>query len=422
VSYNKYKENICPPPPAVQASAMAPSVFLAGLLQLPWPDLAARLITKDELREAGWSEAKIKLHLGEPKGRHPSTHFQNPLGQPYWTGQQVLSAAVRGGYISAELKDWPYQVPVHGLTASGRFIMALEQGGRLVMHPALEVVMRNLVHVKAELASLAVAKPLLGERNLLAEPGLGLGSLMIKHFNVTMQHFPPSMPADECLDYPLWVEGKPSELAQRIEAFCEEQQLLAELQVLATEQDVIDTLAEDIASKENRYVDISTEELAELCGVSPADGDACRTTYAYWQDLDGWDQHHERMGEMEPYVSPSRWKRFERWIERIEEGELEFEDLKLTPRELEIIELLLNQDGYEDRSYLAVCTHCFEGRNGQPVNFQYFVGDGGDIEDSSGPYHFSEPEGINCDEDLSHPKTGKRLCDLLYKPRKPKAK
>jgi hypothetical protein len=193
---------------------MAPSVFLAGLLQLPWPDLAERLITKDELREAGWSDAKIKLHLGEPKGRHPSTHFQNPLGQPFWSGQQVLSAAVRGGYISAELKDWPYQVPVHGLTASGRFIMALEQGGRLVMHPALEVVMRNLVHVKAELASLAVAKPLLGERNLLAEPGLGLGSLMIKHFNVTMQHFPPSMPADECSDYPLWVEGKPSELAR----------------------------------------------------------------------------------------------------------------------------------------------------------------------------------------------------------------
>jgi len=400
---------------------MAPSVFLAGLMQLPWPDLAARLITKDELREAGWSDSKIKLHLGEPKGRHPSTHFRNPLGQPYWTGQQVLSAAVRGGYISAEMKDWPYQVPIHGLINEGRFIMAIEQGGRLVMHPALEIVMRNLVHVKTELASLAIAKPLLGERNLLAEPNLGLGGLMIKHFKVTMHHFPPSMPADECLDYPLWVEGNPTELAQRIEIFYEEQQLLAELQVLATEQDIIDTLAEDIASRENRYKDISTAELAELCGVNPADGDACRTTYAYWHDLDACDQHHERMGEMEPYVSPSRWKRIQRWIERIEEGELEFEDLKLTGRELEIIELLHNQDGSEDRAYLAVCTHCFEGRNGQPVNFQYFVGDGGEIEDESGPYDFSEPEGINCDEDLSHPKTGRRLCDLLYRPRKPKA-
>ena len=82
-----------------------------ALLKMPWADLANNLITKNELRASGWSEAKIKRHLGKPHGRHPSTHFRNPLGQPYWTGQQVLSAAVRGGYISAELKDWPYQVP-----------------------------------------------------------------------------------------------------------------------------------------------------------------------------------------------------------------------------------------------------------------------------------------------------------------------
>ena len=94
-------------------------------MKMPWADLAGILVTKDDLRGSGWSEAKIKLHLGEPKGRHPSTHFRNPLGQPYWTGQQVLSAAVRGGFISAELKDWPYQVPVHGLRDCGSFIMAI---------------------------------------------------------------------------------------------------------------------------------------------------------------------------------------------------------------------------------------------------------------------------------------------------------
>ncbi|MEY3813191.1 MAG: hypothetical protein RL495_1138, partial [Verrucomicrobiota bacterium] len=54
---------------------------------------------------------------------------------PYWTGQQVLSAAVRGGFISAELKYWPYQVPVHGLRDCGSFIMAIEQKDGLVMHP-----------------------------------------------------------------------------------------------------------------------------------------------------------------------------------------------------------------------------------------------------------------------------------------------
>jgi hypothetical protein len=68
----------------------------AGLMKMPWADLAGILVTKDELREAGWSEAKIKLHLGQPHGRHPSTHFRNPLGQPYWTGQRVVAAAVRG--------------------------------------------------------------------------------------------------------------------------------------------------------------------------------------------------------------------------------------------------------------------------------------------------------------------------------------
>jgi len=83
-------------------SGMAVSALLVSLQQLDWADLATHLVTKDELRAAGWSEAKIKLHLGEPKGRHPSTHFRNPLGQPYWNGQQVLAAAVRAGLLPSD--------------------------------------------------------------------------------------------------------------------------------------------------------------------------------------------------------------------------------------------------------------------------------------------------------------------------------
>ena len=83
---------------------MAVSALLLSLQQLDWPALASHLVTKDELRGSGWSEAKIKLHLGEPKGRHPSTHFRNPLGQPYWTGQQVLAAAVRAGFLPSDVK------------------------------------------------------------------------------------------------------------------------------------------------------------------------------------------------------------------------------------------------------------------------------------------------------------------------------
>ena len=180
-----------------------------SLMKMPWDGLAGILVTKDDLRGSGWSEAKIKLHLGEPKGRHPSTHFRNPLGQPYWTGQQVLSAAVRAGYISAELKDWPYQAPVHGLRDCGSFIMAIEQGGRLVMHPQVDEAMRYLVKIKASLASLAIAKPRISELNALAEPGLGLGQVILKHFNVRTKAFHSHLPESECVDFALWVYGEP---------------------------------------------------------------------------------------------------------------------------------------------------------------------------------------------------------------------
>ena len=392
------------------------------LLKSPWEELAHRLLTKNELREAAWSEGTIKLHLGKPHGRHPSTHFRNPLGQPYWTGQQVLAAAVRAGLLPSDVKQWPYAQPVHGLTHDGQFLLGYFERGVLVMHPGVELALIALLKAKQELADKCNLYPQLGAANTLANPDQTFGEMIVEIFRLNEMAFPPTIPAVECIEKVLWMHGTPQNQTEKIQVFEREQRLLAELQCLSGAEDVIEALAEDITSKEHRYVELETSVLADLCGIEPADGDASRTTYAYWHDLDACDEHHERMRDMEPYVSPSRWQRFERWIERIEEGELEFEDLNLTTRELEIIELLHNQDGREDRAYLAVCTHCLKSRKGLPVNFQYFVGDGGVIEDSSGPYHFSEPEGINCDEDITHPKTGKRLADLRYKPRKPKSR
>ena len=393
-----------------------------GLMKMPWADLERILVTKDDLRGSGWSEAKIKLHLGEPKGRYPSTHFRNPLGQPYWTGQQVLSAAVRGGFISAELKDWPYQVPVHGLTDCGSFIMALEQKHGLVMHPEVDEALRYLVKIKADLNSLAVAKPRLAEVNALAEPGVGFGQLLIKHFNVQAKHFPPQLPEAECVDLALWVYGEPAEFAQRVRAFADKQLLLSELQILPGEQDVIDVLAADIETKANRFEDLDTTDLARLCGIEPADGDAERTTYAYWFDIELQDELHVLIPEMKPYVSPSRFVKLERWQERIEEGEAEFDMAKLSAREKEVLALLWNTEDCSDRSFRAVCSHSVKSRKGDHVTFEFFVGDGGDIEDSCGPYHFKDPGGINCDDpdEIEHPETGHRLVDLLYKPRKSK--
>lgn len=393
-----------------------------ALLKMPWADLANNLITKNELRASGWSEAKIKRHLGKPHGRHPSTHFRNPLGQPYWTGQQVLSAAVRGGYISAELKDWPYQVPVHGLRDCREFIMAIEQRDGLVMHPEVDEALRYLVKIKADLMSQSVAKPRLTELNDLAEPGVGFGQLLIEHFNVRAQHFPPHLPEAECVDLALWVYGEPVEFAQRVRAFADKQQLLAELQLLPDEQDVIDVLAEDIATKANRYEDLETEELARLCGIEPADGDAERTTYAYWHDLEDDGALYEMLPQLQPYVSPARFARLERWKERIEEGEDELDLDKLTAKEKEVLALLWNTEDCSDRSFRAVCSHTVKSRKSDHLTFEFFVGDGGDIEDSCGPYHFKDPGGINCDfpDEIEHPETGHRLVDLLYKPKKSK--
>lgn len=392
-----------------------------SLLTKAWHELAKHLVTKNELRASGWSEAKIKRHLGKPHGRHPSTHFRNPLGQPYWTGQQVLAAAVLGGYISAELKDWPYQVPVHGLRDCGSFILAVEREGGLVMHPEVHEALRHLVKIKADLMGLAAAKPRLAEMNDLAEPGVGFGELLTRHFNVRHNHFPPYLPEAECVALAVWAYGEPAEFAQRVRSFADRQVLLAELQALTSEQDVIDVIADDLETKTHRYEELDTKELARLCGIEPADGDAGRKTYAYWHELEDDGALHEMIPQLRPYVSLARFAKLERWNQRIEEGEVEFDMGKLTAKEKEVLALLRNTENCSDRSFRAVCSHTVKSRKGGSVTFEFFVGDGGDIEDSCGPYRFKDPGGINCDDpdEIEHPETGNRLVDLLYKPRPP---
>lgn len=401
---------------------MAISALLLSLQQLDWPALATHLVTKEELRGSGWSEAKIKLHLGEPKGRYPSTHFRNPLGQPYWTGQQVLAAAVRAGLLPSDVKQWPYARPVHGLTHDGQFLLGYFEGGALVMHPGLEPALLALLKAKRELVDQCNLCPQLGERNMLANPGQTFGEMMVQVFRLKEKAFPPTIPAVECIEKAIWASGTPQDQIKEIEAFEQEQRLLAELQCLFEAQDVIDALAEDIATKEHRYEDLGTTVLARLCGIEPADGDADRTTYAYWFDIESQDELHVLIPEMKPYVSPSRFAKLERWKERIEEGEAELDLDKLTAKEKEVLALLWNTEDCSDRSFRAVCSHTVKSRHGESICFQFFVGDGGDIEDECGPYHFDDPGGINCDDpdEIEHPETGNRLADLRYRPRKPK--
>ncbi len=329
----------------------------------------------------------------------------------------MLGAAVRAGYLSSEVKDWPYQVPVHGLTRSGWFIMAVTQQDRLVMHPQVDEAMRYLVKVKTDLTSIAAAKPRLAALNDIADPSLGFGAMMLRHLKVRMEYFPPHLPKEECVEFPLWAYGNPEDFSRVLVSFADKQMLLSELQMLPTSQDVIDVLADDLDLKTNRFEDLDTTELAKLCGIEPADGDANRVTYARWDGLDAGDQLHEYFAQMAPYVSPKRFEELQRWAGRIDEYEAEFDVGKLTKKEKEVLELLYNTKDCGDRSYWAVCTHHLKSRNGQTVAFQFCVGDGGDIEDSSGPYAFHEPSGFDCDDpdNLAHPKTGRRLKDLRWK-------
>ena len=394
------------------------------LLKAPWSDLAKHLVTKNELRAAGWSEAKIKLHLGQPDGRHPSTHFRNPLGQPYWTGQQVLAAAVRAGVLSSEVKSWPYQSPVHGLTDRGWFILAIAGPHGLVMHPQLQEPLAELAQAKADVVKQAERFTNDLRSNVLAKTEETFGPMMVREFRLEERAFPPTIPASECVEKVIWMSGNPKERAEEIRRFTQQQLRLTELQLLASEEEVIEALAEDIDSTDNRYEMIDTSDLARLCGIEPADGDAERTTYAYWHDLEDEGALHELLPQLAPYVSPSRFAKLERWKEQIEEDEAELDLNKLTAKEKEVLALLWNTEDCSDRAFRAVCTHSVKSRKGVYLTFEFFVGDGGDIEDECGPYSFHEPGGINCDDpaEIVHPATGNRLADLLYKPRKPKSK
>ena len=405
-----------------EPSDMKKDSICEGLLKSPWSDLAKHLVTKNELRAAGWSEAKIKLHLGKPHGRHPSTHFRNPLGQPYWTGQQVLAAAVRAGVLSSEVKSWPYQSPVHGLTDRGWFILAIAGPHGLVMHPELQEALAELAQAKADVVKQAERFTNDLRSNVLANTAETFGPMMVREFRLEERAFPPTIPASECVEKVIWMSGKPKERAEEIRRFTQQQLRLTELQLLASEEEVIEALAEDIHSKEDRYEMIDTSDLAQLCGIEPADGDAERTTYAYWHDLEDEGVLHELLPQLAPYVSPSRFAKLERWKEQIEEDEAELDLNKLTAKEKEVLALLWNTEDCSDRAFRAVCTHSVKSRKGVYLTFEFFVGDGGDIEDECGPYSFHEPGGINCDDpaEIVHPATGNRLADLLYKPRKPK--
>jgi hypothetical protein len=248
--------------------------------------------------------------------------------------------------------------------------------------------------------------------------------MMVREFRLEERVFPPTIPASECVEMVIWMSGKPKERAEEIRRFTQQQLRLTELQLLASEEEVIEALAEDIHSKEDRYEMIDTSDLAQLCGIEPADGDAERTTYAYWFDIEDRDELHVFIPEMKPYVSPSRFARLDRWRQRIEDGDAEFDLKKLDAREQEVLALLWNTEDCSDRSFRAVCSHSVTSRKGDYLIFEFFVGDGGDIEDECGPYSFHEPGGINCDDpdEIVHPETGNRLADLLYKPRKPKSK
>lgn len=391
------------------------SPLIKGLLAMGWDELGRREVTKKELRTDGWSEGKIKRFLGKPSGRHSSTHFLSRIGQPYWMGQQVLAAAVQGGFAQAEAKNWPFQAPVPGLRTDYEFMAFAERDGRLFVHSALAEAWAKLGTVRDRLVQKAAEFPQLAQLNSLATPGVPPLGAVAEGLGLRTRHFPESVPARECVDLAHWYWGKPEELAAMIESYGENQELKAALQVLPDVQARIEAIAEDVESDERRYESLGSWELARLCGIEPGDGDGNQVNMSYWKDVDDCDEPFLVLDQMEPYVSPERWKWMKRWSERISEYEAEFDLKRLRAREREVFLLLYNNDGLEDRAHRAICTHVRKDRKGRLVKFQFNVGDGGSVEGGSGPYDFDEDDGIPCDEEICHPKTGKTLSDYLWK-------
>lgn len=191
--------------------------------------------------------------------------------------------------------------------------------------------------------------------------------------------------------------------------------LINELKSLPGPAEVLEALGEDLEGA-RRYAGLDSHALAHLCGVVVGRNEVSRVSYAAWICFDDCPEPWSYVLELEPYVSPGRWKVLREMAGAAEADGGEFDERMFEPRELEVLYLLHNLRNCEDRGYLGVSATELGDSQGRLVRFEHWIGDAGSVECVHGPYHFGSPDGIPCHEPSSaeHPETGRTLGDLRW--------
>lgn len=168
-----------------------------------------------------------------------------------------------------------------------------------------------------------------------------------------------------------------------------EAQLVEELKALNDNQSRIDRIGEDIDSGDFRYKDLGAYELAELLGVDMENPDTgFRSGLIYKRDVqdEGFDHPYaENIHHLENSIPQKRFLSLSEEATRIIESGVENTDIKITKKEKDIISTKFSEDascGYFDLVY--ACTE-LETTDDNFLEFSWFIGDAGDIEDPITP-------------------------------------
>ena len=331
-----------------------------------------------------------------------------------WNGQEVLEAAVLSGKVPSDIRRWPFQVAVNGLTQDGWVVVATVFGEEIRMHPGLRPIFSMLRDANLELMTFGMLRPDLKEINELAVPDLRLFSFLTRNFRLPYRPFPPAERRVGARGRVSLLKGTVAGLASDVDAFIARHRRMAELQMMDGPAEVIAAIVADVTSGEGRYRVLGTRLLAELCGVEPGVGASESANYLPWRpirDLGGVGMHWYRL---RPYIRPSRFKLLESCLTTANGSFASKLDARLQPAERQALEILANLAALKGRVCPRLHIHRVRDRLGGEVGFHFLVGEGGAILSESGPYGFDALPGIPMDDTgiVRHPDTGLCIWDL----------
>jgi hypothetical protein len=181
-----------------------------------------------------------------------------------------------------------------------------------------------------------------------------------------------------------------------------EEKLIAELESLESVQERIDRIAEDVDSRTDRYASIGAWKLAPLVDLDLEDtGDWDRTFMAFRQDIEdqGCDYPFAEFIELLDGKIPR-----ERFTELSEEAKRVLDadgakDLKLRKREIALLKDAYAEDSAERTGSGFVLAYIeIEGSDGNTLQFEVCIGDGGELSDACTSYDLRDGKGLDTAE------------------------